>query len=313
MTGDKRLASSRTEAAARAREKARLGTMTATEAAVANCEKALLETTNKRLREGFSQDVSTPQIPEGEVQANASSAPLATTLQKLDAKASRETARQAAIAEIASKRQDEISQFLQLCKTEFETWEWRKLKPYQVALLLHLRPYRGKGGETFHLTLQECLLHAFQCFERGISPFYQAWYNRDAGTSNANTEGKMQQAENKGYKFGPPSYEWLEQEWPKTLPNPGGFEKDIGCRCVMSIHGWDTSAEYTAWLSEWFMPASPVWRGKPRHMLQLRAKEKTVSMGGHVGESEMPGEGDIEESSSLTPITAVAGEFKPIK
>jgi hypothetical protein len=69
-----------------------------------------------------------------------------------------------------------------------------------------------------------------------------------------------------------------------------GFAKDVGIKCKMRV-GLPANkeyVEYTAYLSEWYVPRSPVWKGKPMHMLQTRACEKAISLVLGTGASDMP-------------------------
>ena len=51
---------------------------------------------------------------------------------------------------------------------------------------------------------------------------------------------------------------------------------------------------YTAWLSEWSVSRSPVWKSKPSHMLTIRANEKAVTLALGVGASAMPDERELD-------------------
>lgn len=185
-----------------------------------------------------------------------------------------------------------------------DTLEWGKLKPNQAALLLMQKPFSAGGGTMF-LNFKQALLFAVRCFELGLSPFSDGvWFDPNRGTVNLTLAGKRELARIKGIDLGPPKFESLTREW-KDVPRASegveeakkaGFAKDIGYKCSMRV-GDPKNAEtcdYIAWLSEWLVPRSPVWKNKPEHMLQTRATEKCISLAMGTGASDMPHEKDIE-------------------
>src|SRR5262249_37740913 len=139
----------------------------------------------------------------------------------------------------------------------------------------------------------QALVFAMEAYRMGLSPLSnQCFFNRDSNKVNATLEGKKAMARDQGYNFGPPKFERLERPFgAKKIP---GFDKEVGFKCTMQVKGFEDRAEYTAWLSEWYMPMSPVWKEKPEHMLQTRAQEKTISSASGVGASELPSVNDIE-------------------
>lgn len=186
-----------------------------------------------------------------------------------------------------------------------ETLNWKDLKPNQTAVLLMQKPMQVAGGGTTFLNMRQALYFAVRAYELGVSPFSPAvWFDPVKFSVNLTLEGKREVARNRGIDLGPPQFESLRREWkdiPKDTETSGeaqkaGFKYDMGCKCRMRVgdpkHG--EFAEYTAWLSEWFQPKSPLWKSKPEHMLQTRATEKTISMTLGTGASALPDEREIE-------------------
>ena len=184
-----------------------------------------------------------------------------------------------------------------------DSFDWRSMKPHQMALLLMQKPFTSRGGTLF-LNFRQALLFATRCYELGLSPFgADVWYDAGKGSVNLSLEGKRQLARNKGIDLGPPQFEMLTREW-KDVPRMSetaenakkvGFTKDVGYKCKLRIGDPKNNehSEYTAWLSEWMVASSPVWKEKPEHMLQVRAQEKALTMAMGTGASAMPSEEEI--------------------
>lgn len=186
-----------------------------------------------------------------------------------------------------------------------DTLDWGKLKPNQAALLLMQKPFNVSGGGTMFLNFKQALLFAVRCFELGLSPFSDGvWFDPNRGSVNLTLSGKRELARIKGIDLGPPKFESLTREW-KDIPKlsetgaelqKAGYTKDIGYKCSIRV-GDPKNAEicdYTAWLSEWYIGRSPVWKSKPDHMLQTRATEKCISLAMGTGASSMPDEKDLD-------------------
>ena len=182
------------------------------------------------------------------------------------------------------------------------TLDWKAMKPPEMALLLCQKPFPVSGGGTMYLNFRQALWFAVRCHELSVSPFSnEVWFDPAKFSVNLTLEGKRQVARNKGIDLGPPKFEELEREWKDVskVTNAGeeakkaGFTKDIGCKC--SIRVGDPKhkeyVDYIAWLNEWFVGRSPVWKEKPQHMLQIRAQEKAISMAMGTGASEFPTDG----------------------
>ena len=185
------------------------------------------------------------------------------------------------------------------------TLDWKDLKPNQMAVLLMSRPMAVSGGGVMYLNFRQALYFAVRAYELGVSPFSGAvWFDAQKFTVNLTLEGKREVARNRGIDLGPPSFEESTREWASVprLTETGedakkaGFTKDIGVKCKIRVGNPDHKeyAEYTAYLSEWFQPKSPLWKSKPTHMLQTRACEKAISMALGTGASSLPDEKELE-------------------
>ena len=182
--------------------------------------------------------------------------------------------------------------------------DWKNLQPNQMALLLMQRPMAVSGG-VLYLNFRQALYFAVRAYELGVSPFStEVWFDPARFAINLTLEGKRQVARNRGIDLGPPKFEALTREW-KDVPRlteaaeeakKAGFVKDVGYKCQIRIGDPKNgeTADYTAWLSEWYVSRSPVWKQKPEHMLQIRANEKALSMCMGTGISAMPDEKELE-------------------
>jgi hypothetical protein len=225
-----------------------------------------------------------------------------------------------ALVEALSKVKEETTAIQRQDDSALPAWmesmdklDWKDLKPPVIATVLAKIPRRGRGGEMVFLKPVQALIFALRCYELGLSPFgNEVWFNADTNTVNITLEGKRKLAHDKGYKFGPCQFKRQIRDWPSAKQKPAGIAQDIGYTCQLPVHGWDKPTEYTAWLSEWYMPRSPVWQEKPEHMLQVRAQEKAISFATGVGASEMPGDDDIA-GAEVPQVEVVESEFKPMK
>ena len=180
-----------------------------------------------------------------------------------------------------------------------DTLDWKNLKPNQTALLLMQKPMMSGGG-TMYLTFKQALLFAVRCFELGLSPFSDGvWFDANKSAVNLTLAGKRELARIKGIDLGPPKFESVFRSWtdvPRTTEaaedaKKAGFTRDIGYKCSVRVGDPknNEACEYTAWLSEWYVSRSPVWKSKPEHMLQTRATEKAISLAMGTGASSMVG------------------------
>lgn len=176
--------------------------------------------------------------------------------------------------------------------------DWRDMKPHQMAFLLMQKPFMAQGGGTLFLSFRQALLFATRCYELQVSPFSsEVWFDPSRASVNLTLEGKRQVARAKGIDLGPPKFEELRREWsdiPRITENVDslkklGFKYDVGVKCMIRVGKPEHQeySEYIAWMSEWLVERSPVWKSKPLHMLQTRAVEKCISMALGTGASDM--------------------------
>lgn len=184
------------------------------------------------------------------------------------------------------------------------TLDWKNMTPPQTALLLTQKPFPVSGGGTTRLTFTQALFFATRCFELGVSPFSnEVWFDPGRYAVNLTLEGKRTVAANRGIDLGPPRFTESSREW-SDVPRltPAGeeakklFPKDLCITCKIRVGpvANKEDAEYIAYLSEWYVPRSPVWQSKPIHMLQIRANEKALTMAIGTGVSAMPDEREVE-------------------
>lgn len=180
--------------------------------------------------------------------------------------------------------------------------DWRSLKPHQTALLLMQKPFPASGGGIMYLSFKQAILFATRCFELGVSPFSsEVWFDPNRAVTNLTLEGKRQVARNRGIDLGPPQFTEVPRDWAEVArinengeaAKKAGFNKDMGVKCRIRVGDIKNQefSEYTAYLSEWYVPKSPVWQQKPMHMLQTRATEKAISMALGTGASDPISEG----------------------
>lgn len=180
------------------------------------------------------------------------------------------------------------------------TLDWKDLKPNQTALLLMQRPMNVSGGGTMYLNFKQALLFAVRCYELGLSPFSDGvWFDPGKSSVNLTLAGKRELARIKGIDLGPPKFEDVSREWnavPRMTESAeaakkAGFTKDVGIKCLVRVGDPKNGeyAEYSAFISEWYVDRSPVWKQKPMHMLQTRATEKCISLAMGTGASSAVG------------------------
>jgi hypothetical protein len=161
--------------------------------------------------------------------------------------------------------------------------DWKALPPPMIAQILINIPFRGASGEPdYYLQPWQAMIFAIRAYELGLSPFSnEIWFNPKNNKTNLSFEGKLKLARMHGLNLSPPVFERIPKEGPL-----------VAFKCTITTPSGP--CEYTATLKEWKMPASPVWRDKPEHMLQLRAAEKCLSFATGSGSSELMGEQDLQ-------------------
>ena len=186
-----------------------------------------------------------------------------------------------------------------------DTLDWARLKPNQTALLLMQKAFPVSGGGTAYLNFRQALLFAVRCYELGLSPFSDnVWFDTTRGVVNLTMSGKRELARLRGIDMGPPMFEEVTREWsavPKITEQgeeakKAGFTKDMGCKCTIRVGDPKNNecVNYLAWLNDWFVSRSPVWKAKPNHMLTIRANEKALTLILGTGASAYPDEREIE-------------------
>jgi len=186
-----------------------------------------------------------------------------------------------------------------------DSLNWKDLKPNQMALLLTQKPYPVSGGGTTYLNFKQALIFAVRCYELGLSPFSDnVWYDANRGAVNLTLSGKRELARIRNIDLGPPSFEEISRAWTEVAKvttsgedaKKAGFTKDVGVKCSIRVGDpkHNERVNYTAWLNDWFVGRSPVWKEKPNHMLTIRANEKALTLILGTGASAMPDEKELE-------------------
>ena len=180
---------------------------------------------------------------------------------------------------------------------EHTTLDWKSLKPNQMAVLLMQKPMPVSGGGVLYLTFKQALYYAVRCFELDLSPFGgDTWFDSSRFSVNLTLEGRRTIARNRGLDLGPPIFEQVKRNW-QDIPRMTqaaeeakkiGFLHDAGVTCTMRVGPVSNNEKiaFTAYLSEWFVSKSPVWREKPLWMLSVRAQDKCLTMAIGTGVSE---------------------------
>src|SRR5208282_5001072 len=192
-----------------------------------------------------------------------------------------------------------------------DSLDWRKLPPPIVARILCRIPFRGKSGEPdYYLSPTQAMIWAIRCYELDLSPFSgETWFNKLNHKVNLTLEGKLALSRKNGYRIGVPHFTdeaprpWKNAAVAKQMVALLGLEQEPGITCTLKVKSEIGIEEvsYTAWLGEWFMPFSPVWKEKSGHMLRVRAHEKAISSASGVGISELPDDKDIEPAQPIVP------------
>lgn len=186
---------------------------------------------------------------------------------------------------------------------------WKELQPNQMAVLLMQKPFSVSGGGILYLNFKQALYFAVRCFELGVSPFSsEVWFDPQKFSVNLTLEGKRQVARNTGVDLGPPQFEEVVREWSEVAKitesgeaaRKDGFNKDLGCKCTIRVGpvANKETVSYTAWINDWYVSRSPVWKAKPSHMLAIRANEKAVTLALGTGVSAMPDEREAPDDGA---------------
>lgn len=181
--------------------------------------------------------------------------------------------------------------------SDLQSMDWKNLQPNQMALLLMQKPFPVSGGGVAYLNLRQALLFALRSFELGLSPLSsEVFYNTATGSVNVTLEGKRALARNRNIDLGPPVFAETSRAW-DAVPRMTqaaeeakkmGFTSDVGVTCKMRIGPSQNNehVEFTAYLSEWFVSRSAVWKEKPQWMLSVRSQDKCLVMALGAGVSD---------------------------
>lgn len=182
--------------------------------------------------------------------------------------------------------------------------DWKNIPPPVLAQVLTQMPFKGSGQEPdYFLQPWQALVFAMRCYELGLSPFSnEVWFNPKNNKVNVTFEGKLKLARKQGLNLGPPRFTRIPADAEKPL---------VAYKCTMKSPTGE--CEYTATLREWMVPASPVWKSKSEHMLQLRAAEKCLSFASGIGSSELMGEQDLQTGPEVAAVMSgvESTEFTP--
>jgi hypothetical protein len=189
------------------------------------------------------------------------------------------------VANSQAKQLEKLNQISEL--------DWKKLPPPMLASMLVQIPFKGSGTEPdYFLAPVQAMIFAMRCFELGLSPFSnEVWFNPKNNKVNVTFEGKLKLARMNGMKLSPPRFERMPGDAAKPL---------VAYRCEMDSP--TGKCEYTAYLKDWQVSSSPVWKAKPEHMLQLRAAEKCLSFATGSGASELPDDRDLEVGKEVATV-----------
>lgn len=211
--------------------------------------------------------------------------------------------------------------------TELATFDWRNIKPHQMALLLTKKRFPAEGGGYIQLSLFDSLAISMRCYTLGLDPnSSEVWIDAVKLLVNPTVEGLKKQARNQGIVYEITSYEYKEREWPARLPKLPGIPKDRGCLITLTEKGKATPIVQTAWLSEWGCRwgrdankaiasvkwQSYQWEERTDHMLYKRANGLALEELLGVGGSGLPSELQLETTPALdAPAAAPAQSETP--
>jgi hypothetical protein len=235
---------------------------------------------------------------------------------------------------LRQKREQEQSEIDQLCLGD--SLEWTRLTPQAQILYIRSKRYyvSDKDGSAYiSMKAVDAMGMVGYAMEKKLSvlgndiyPLFKRidgeWRVTNFGVSS---EARARVAKNEGVSFGPPHYKDVTRPWPRNSFNSKPFwtEEDIGIECTINMYVGAVSEPcvFTAWLSEWYMGKPEdkgrrsFWDKNPSWMLMVRAKDKAITLGSGVGQSD-PQQDDVPEIQVVPPRPQVVStEFKevPIK
>jgi hypothetical protein len=196
---------------------------------------------------------------------------------------------------------------------DLQSYDFKSNPPLAMAKLMSKTLKRPDGS---YMGVADCFVLALHWFETGLNPYKGEIYMLPSGRIGESLQGKLKDAKREGYDLSNPLFEELDREWPKRNGKPLELirkdkgkeypfflEREPGIKCILTVNG--KPVEYSAWLTEWFMPSNPNWFDRAPHMLRIRSHEKAVSQATGIGVSE-------EISAATDPITTpmVTSEVK---
>lgn len=195
----------------------------------------------------------------------------------------------AAQATLAAAREDALA--------AIANYDFKSNPPLAMARLIS-RTLRKPDGSL--PSLEDSLVLALHWFETGLNPYRGDIYPLPSGRIGLSLQGEIKEAKREGHKF-IPKYEFVTREWPTVDGKPDGkpielvrksrgvetkfsYPKEPGCKCILQIDG--SEVEYTAWVTEWFMPTNPNWFERMHHMLMVRSFSNALSFSTGIGVSQ---------------------------
>lgn len=230
---------------------------------------------------------TTRKMPEGANEGNAGNADRA--IQRVSAADQLKATR--------AKAQEDALAFISGC----ENLDWKKLPPYVTAQILVKIPRKGKGDRIWYMSLEQAFVFAIRCYEINLSPFSDDVFPiEETWKVGVTTSGKRSQARDQQLNLSPPRFTRKTRPWANPRDAVFGLPEDVGYLCEMVVNGNEKfPASYLAWVSEWAVVYSPVWKAKPEHMCMVRAYEKCLTFASGSGISSMPDDLEIESEVEI--------------
>ncbi len=173
------------------------------------------------------------------------------------------------------------------------SWDVEQNDILAMAKLLSKTLRKGQG----FYTVEESLVLAMHWKQTGLNPYMGEIFILDSGRIGLSVQGELKEAARSGKQVSSPKFTPVSREWPKMNGKPVELirrhnKQDIpfflveepGVKCEISVNG--SPVEYTAWLTEWHMPANPNWYDRREHMLMIRSFGNALAFGTGVALSQ---------------------------
>jgi len=189
---------------------------------------------------------------------------------------------------------------------EITSYNFTENTPLSMARLISQMPWGASGS---YLPMPQCMALALHWFVLGLNPFIGDIFILPSGKIGMSLQGLLKKAKNDGYKLGVAKFTDCSRDWPKGLvlsrKERGrdidfSMEKEPGVRCEMTVN--DQPVEYTAWLSNWFMPANPNWFNRMDWMLRVSAQKRCLALGTGIAVSEEIADDNAAGSKDSAPV-----------